>query len=53
MKQIPDVIVREIEEVRDGKREETILIWRGFPLLVTRATEGDVERVSKGYVCMD
>ena len=36
-----------------GEGEETIIIVKGEPFVVSRATEDDIERIGKGYFCMD
>lgn len=36
-----------------GEGEETIIVIHGQPFVVKRATEDDIERIGKGYFCMD
>ncbi|CAM3708191.1 hypothetical protein COLU111180_04265 [Cohnella lubricantis] len=36
-----------------GEHEETIIVIQGQAFLVTRATEDDIERIGRGYFCMD
>ena len=40
-----------ILELREG--EETIIVIKGRPILMTPATEDDIIRLQKGYFCMD
>lgn len=36
-----------------GEGEETIIVIHGQPFVVSRATEDDIERISRGYFCLD
>jgi hypothetical protein len=38
-------------ELKEG--EETIIFVGGRAFLISPATEDDIERISKGYFCMD
>lgn len=40
-----------LAELQDG--EETVIWIRGKALIVTPATPDDIERIGKGYFCMD
>ena len=40
-----------LNEHKEG--EETIIVVHGEPFVVSRATDDDIERVSKGFICID
>ncbi|WP_169733250.1 hypothetical protein [Cohnella panacarvi] len=42
-----------IDQLTELKEHEETIIWvKGEPFIVTRATDGDIERVTKG-ICLD
>jgi hypothetical protein len=38
-------------QLKEG--EETIIIILGQPFVISKATEDDIERIGKGYYCLD
>jgi len=44
-------ILDQLKELKEG--EETVIIVHGQPFVVSRATDDDIERIEKGYFCLD
>ncbi|WP_182301591.1 hypothetical protein [Cohnella cholangitidis] len=44
-------LLDQLKDLKDG--EETVLVVHGESFVVSRATDDDIERIGKGYFCLD